>query len=272
MQVKEDKFKTNASSWNPPFDWTVEVRDLATTLKVQLWDKKSKFGSDDFVGEIIIPLESIADNKLKNRWFGLQSREHKKDKVEGDLHLIVHFMVDKLKLPDKLEIETQYEALLASQGKPPPSKKLSLPEQWEAVQQAGVAVSKQKTADEYEAQIIDILETLRNEIELEDVFLVNYKVLLKNADILWVDKLVSTGGLEWTLDHIRYFYNKMRSRRKNEKDKKKIEILLSCIRKMMVRKSIITRFMSIPQALLTVFNVLEYLLAVVCLPYLYTVK
>ena len=46
--------------------------------------------------------------------YELQSRGNKKDKVEGEVHLAVHLKVDKSKLPDKLEVEKQYEALLAA--------------------------------------------------------------------------------------------------------------------------------------------------------------
>lgn len=44
----------------------------------------------------------------------LQSRTNKKDKVEGEIHLAVHLKVDKSKLPDKLEVEKQYDALFVS--------------------------------------------------------------------------------------------------------------------------------------------------------------
>jgi hypothetical protein len=47
--------------------------------------------------------------------FDLQSRENKKDKVQGEVHLILHFKVDKTKLPGKMEIEAQYDAVLAAQ-------------------------------------------------------------------------------------------------------------------------------------------------------------
>ena len=57
-----------------------------------------------------------AEVYIDDNMYDLHSRERKKDsKVQGEIHLIIHFKVDKTKLPGKMEIQAQYEAALAAQ-------------------------------------------------------------------------------------------------------------------------------------------------------------
>lgn len=67
---------------------------------------------------------------------------------------------------------------------------------------------------------------MRNALELEEAFIDNFKyafnninivlltkyfrITIKGIEILWIDKIVSLGGLEWTLEHISFLYNKLK--------------------------------------------------------------
>ncbi len=46
--------------------------------------------------------------------FELDSRQGKKDKVEGAIQLSIHLKVDKSKLPETTEIEKQYDLIMAA--------------------------------------------------------------------------------------------------------------------------------------------------------------
>ncbi len=93
---------------------------------------------------------------------------------------------------------------------------------------------------------------MRNNIEMTEEVIEQLKHDIKEADMLWIDRLVQLGGMAWTLEHISFLCYKLkyfccmfwlsfslmtcRSRRKSPKDKTNLEKLVSLLRKMMVSK------------------------------------
>lgn len=57
---------------------------------------------------------------------------------------------------------------------------------------------------------MNIINTLRNSGDLEEAFLLEYKSLIGGADVLWIDKLVSFQGMEWTMEHLSTLVQRMR--------------------------------------------------------------
>jgi hypothetical protein len=258
VTVKEEKVKT-PTPWKVPFECEILCKDLSSSIKIQLHNH-TKFGlKEEFLGEVNVSLESIADDRTHVRWYELQPRQNKKDKVEGHLHVSLHLKVDKSKLLDRLEIERQYDQILLSKGQQVPQKRPPLAEQWDYVQNFGVAKNKAKSKEtELENKIRDFIEHLRANLELEDSFIDQFKDYVNNEDVLWVDKLVSLGGLDWTLDHINFLCHKFRSKRKNEKDKPKVEKLVSIVRKMMVSRTVLMRLINNSSGLIVLLASLEH--------------
>lgn len=90
-----------------------------------------------------------------------------------------------------------------------------------------------------ENSIKDSVNLLYDHIELENEQLRKFENEVSEADAVWMDKIVSLGGLAWTVDHISYLCHKLKSKRSQEKDKAKVATLVSIVRKILISKVII---------------------------------
>jgi Ca2+-dependent lipid-binding protein len=55
-------------------------------LRIQVYDH-DQFGSNDFLGEIIIPLDVMDVGQVVDKWYDLEPRQGKDDEVSGSIHL-----------------------------------------------------------------------------------------------------------------------------------------------------------------------------------------
>ena len=74
VQVSKEKRKTKVIKKDLNPEWAEKfelvVNDVNDTLKVSVWDK-DLIGSDDLIGETMIPLESIVGQKVPQKWYTL---------------------------------------------------------------------------------------------------------------------------------------------------------------------------------------------------------
>eukprot|EP01103_Thecamoeba_quadrilineata_P018377 TRINITY_DN696_c0_g1_i1.p1 TRINITY_DN696_c0_g1~~TRINITY_DN696_c0_g1_i1.p1 ORF type:complete len:621 (-),score=112.90 TRINITY_DN696_c0_g1_i1:10-1872(-) len=78
--------------------WEEQARHLPLTtdknvenVKFSLWDY-DRFKWDEFLGEVLIPINDLLDGVPRDEWFPLNSRRGKHDKVSGELHLQLLFL------------------------------------------------------------------------------------------------------------------------------------------------------------------------------------
>eukprot|EP00026_Physarum_polycephalum_P004573 Phypoly_transcript_04595.p1 GENE.Phypoly_transcript_04595~~Phypoly_transcript_04595.p1 ORF type:complete len:381 (+),score=52.90 Phypoly_transcript_04595:586-1728(+) len=248
---KDESFKT-ATPWKLPFACELVCKDLMSVLKVQVYRKSIDDGEDPFMGEITFIMDALADDTVHTRWFDLQPMQGKKgDQVIGKLQLSLHLMVDKGKL---LGSNAERPASPIDRSmKPKGVLNISpLSEEWVLMQNL-IANSEAENA------IKESVNLLFDNIELDDEQLGKFENDVNEADSVWMDKIVTLGGLAWTLDHIGYLCYKLRSRRAQERDKLKVERLVSIVRKMLVSKTIIIRLTNIPSALPILLESLDHL-------------
>ena len=86
VEVGKEKRKTKVikKDLNPEWDEKFElvVTDVNSMLKVTIWDK-DLIGSDDLIGETMIPLETIVGQKAPQKWFTL----YNESRITGEVML-----------------------------------------------------------------------------------------------------------------------------------------------------------------------------------------
>eukprot|EP01119_Soliformovum_irregulare_P011321 TRINITY_DN2824_c1_g1_i2.p1 TRINITY_DN2824_c1_g1~~TRINITY_DN2824_c1_g1_i2.p1 ORF type:complete len:1159 (+),score=442.98 TRINITY_DN2824_c1_g1_i2:49-3525(+) len=107
VEKRKDKtavvWKTLSPNWNQLF--TFPVKDAGTAvLSIVCWDKDVN-SSDDFMGQIAIPINEIREKAEMDDWFKLEPHPKKKDFVSGDIHLNLKFreMKHEVSSEDKAE-------------------------------------------------------------------------------------------------------------------------------------------------------------------------
>mgnify|MGYP000520477037 FL=1 len=90
------KDNTNMPIWNEVFTLPVSS-DLEGVLKAHVWDKD--LSSDDEIGEIEIPIKSLVQGKILDKWYNLKPAKGMKD--AGQLRLVLH--LDQIGFPAFVE-------------------------------------------------------------------------------------------------------------------------------------------------------------------------
>lgn len=83
------KRKTLNPVWRDGF-YTLPIEEGVSVLQVQMYDH-DRVGSDDFMGELYISLDSLIHMAPVDEWYDLKPRTNKKDAVKGRLHLRLIF-------------------------------------------------------------------------------------------------------------------------------------------------------------------------------------
>eukprot|EP00697_Spironema_sp_BW2_P002309 gnl/Spiro4/13088_TR6939_c0_g2_i1.p1 gnl/Spiro4/13088_TR6939_c0_g2~~gnl/Spiro4/13088_TR6939_c0_g2_i1.p1 ORF type:complete len:509 (-),score=82.32 gnl/Spiro4/13088_TR6939_c0_g2_i1:85-1557(-) len=98
------KFKTEIiyKNLNPVWNESLRTRclpvhSLESNLNIEVWDHDT-IGSDDYMGQLSIPLRSLIDQQVHTQWFAVQGRPNKPKKrnnkprkFRGDLRLKLQF-------------------------------------------------------------------------------------------------------------------------------------------------------------------------------------
>jgi Ca2+-dependent lipid-binding protein len=79
--------KTLCPKWNETLKMTLPA-GTDEPLKVQVYDH-DQFGSNDFLGEIVIPLLELEIGEVIDKWYDLEPREGRDEVVSGSIHLQV---------------------------------------------------------------------------------------------------------------------------------------------------------------------------------------
>jgi ankyrin repeat protein/tetratricopeptide (TPR) repeat protein len=86
VQVAKEKRKTKVIQKDLNPEWAEKfelvVNDVNDTLKVSVWDKDF-IGSDDLIGETMIPLESVVGQKVPQKWYTL----YHESRITGEIML-----------------------------------------------------------------------------------------------------------------------------------------------------------------------------------------
>jgi hypothetical protein len=250
IHTKDETYRTT-TPWKLPFACELVCRDLMSVLKVQVFRRSpGDANNDPFMGEITFIMDALADDTVHTRWFDLKPMQGRKDAVSGKLQLSIHLMVDKGKL---MGVNSDKPVSGKQDIKPKGVLNLSpLSEEWVLMQNL-IANSEAENA------IKESVNLLYDHIELDDEQLARFEDDVFEADAVWMDKIVALGGLAWTLDHIGYLCYKLKSRRTQERDKQKVERLVSIVRKMLVSKTIINRLTNTPGALSILLDALDHI-------------
>jgi len=79
--------KTLCPKWNETLKMTLPA-GTDEPLKIQVYDH-DQFGSNDFLGEIMIPLLELEMGEVIDKWYDLEPREGRDEVVSGSIHLQV---------------------------------------------------------------------------------------------------------------------------------------------------------------------------------------
>jgi len=85
----ETKVKTLNPRWCVKNEFVLTVPLYSDVLHIEVWDA-DQFSTDDFMGQLDIPISSLQDSFLCDKRFKLHSRKKEKD-IPGDLHLSILF-------------------------------------------------------------------------------------------------------------------------------------------------------------------------------------
>jgi hypothetical protein len=90
VEVGKEKQKTKKArkDLNPHWNETLflKAENTSDTLTVSVWDWE-RIGSDDFMGEVKIPLSEVASAGVINKWYPLSVGQHDGEEVTGEIHL-----------------------------------------------------------------------------------------------------------------------------------------------------------------------------------------
>lgn len=114
---KSDKrTETKWKNLNPVWDETFVIQPIVNRhnafVKVIMMDAE-KFGDDDFMAEIRIPLDALADQEMRDQWYDLADPDGKTvaEELHGQLHLRHQFIFSSV-----FPLEQRLEALENSKG------------------------------------------------------------------------------------------------------------------------------------------------------------
>jgi len=85
----KQKSSVNEKTLNPVWEGEIlrlETKNDTSGLEVSVWDQ-DKIGSDEFMGQFVIPASELTSGSIKQKWYTLQSRQGKEDEVTGDLSI-----------------------------------------------------------------------------------------------------------------------------------------------------------------------------------------
>jgi len=95
---KHRLYKTNTIIKSLSPKWQEQAHNVELTaekpgsvVKFSCWDY-DKLKWDEFLGEVLIPVEELYDGVPRDDWFKLQSRKGKKDNVTGEIHIQILFL------------------------------------------------------------------------------------------------------------------------------------------------------------------------------------
>lgn len=81
--------------WNEKYEFEIVSPDKAE-VQVEVWDE-DYLTSDDFMGQLIIPLSEVPLNQVVDKWYTLQKKKDK-DKIKGDIHISMQYYDSKVRL------------------------------------------------------------------------------------------------------------------------------------------------------------------------------
>jgi len=71
-------------------------------IRFRVWDYDA-FKWDEFLGEVVFKMDDIYDRVPRDHWYPLQSRKGKKDKVQGEIHVQLLYLIPGESITDTLE-------------------------------------------------------------------------------------------------------------------------------------------------------------------------
>lgn len=90
--------------WNEKYEFEI-VSPEGGEVQIEVWDE-DYLSSDDFMGQLIVPLSELPLNETLDKWYTLQKKKDK-DKIKGDIHLAFHYYEAKVRLCVSLSLSLQ---------------------------------------------------------------------------------------------------------------------------------------------------------------------
>ena len=89
--VKSTKTKVVKKTLHPEWNQTLELilpPGNEEPLRCQVFDH-DVIGANDFLGEVVVPLDILDFGQVVDKWYDLEPRENKDELVSGSIHLQV---------------------------------------------------------------------------------------------------------------------------------------------------------------------------------------